>query len=176
MNFSTITNFSSSGSWDWILLFVFLAVAFIYGLSMGRNRLAVLILGTYFSFIITKNIPWSELVFAGVKEAPDPTVQIFIFLALILGFYFLIPHSVLSSAARLRGRGRSSWWQALVLSVLQIGLILAVVISFLPPKIISGLSPLTKTIFSGALTQFLWLFLPILAVMFLRRKRHEIED
>ncbi len=175
MNFSAITNLSWSGSWDWILIFIFLAVAFVYGLSMGRNRLAILILGTYFSLIITKNLPWSDLAFIGIKGAPDPIVQIFIFLAIILGFFFLIPHSALGSAARLRGRGRSSWWQAVILGILQIGLLLAVVISFLSSKISDALSPLAKNIFVGHLAQFLWLLFPILAVMFLRRKRHEID-
>jgi len=176
MNFSFLNNFSWSGSWDWVIILVFLGIAFVYGLSMGRNRLAVVILGTYFSFILTKNIPWSELSFAGVKEAPSSTAQIFIFLAIILGFYFLIPHSVFSSALRLRGRGRSRWWQPTILGILQIGLILAIVISFLPAKIVSGLSPLAKTIFTGPLCEFIWLFLPIVAIMFFRHRKYEVEE
>lgn len=176
MNFSSITNFSWSGSWDWMIILIFLIVAFVYALSMGKNRLVVVILGTYFSFMLTKSVPWSELGFAGIKEAPSSTVQVFIFLAIILGFYFLIPHSALSSALRLRGRSRSSWWQALVLSILQIGLILSIAISFLTGKIVAGLSPLAKTIFVGPLVQFLWLLLPLLVIMFLRRRRHEIEE
>jgi len=176
MNLSFLNNFSLSGSWDWVMIFIFLGIAFVYGLSMGRNRLAVVILGTYFSFILTKNIPWSALSFAGVKDAPSSTAQIFIFLGLILGFYFLIPHSALGSVMRLRGRNRSGWWQSLVLAVLQIGLILAIIIAFLPVNIISGLSPLAKTIFVGQLAQFIWLALPILAIMFMRHRRYEIED
>ena len=176
MNFSFLNNFSWSGSWDWLIILFFLIVAFIYALSMGKNRLVVVILGTYLSLILTKGLPWSELSFAGIKETPSSTVQIFIFLAIILGFYFLIPHSALSSALRLRGRGRSSWWQALILSVLQVGLILSIVINFLSGKILAGLSPLAKTIFIGQLAQFLWLLLPIFAIMFLRRRRHEIEE
>lgn len=176
MNFSFLNNFNWSGSWDWLIILFFLAAAFVYGLSMGRNRLTTVILGTYFSFILTKSLPWSELSFLGVRGSPSSTVQIFIVLAIILGFYFLIPHSALSSAIRLRGRGRGSWWQALVLSVLQIGLILSIVVSFLSGKIVAGLSPLAKTIFVGPLPQFLWLLLPILAIMFLRRRRHEIEE
>jgi len=176
MNLLAITNFSWSGYWDWIIVLVFLAVAFIYGLSMGRNRLVILILGTYFSFLLTKNFPWGQLTFLGFKESPSSTIQIFIFLAIILAFYFLIPHSALGSVMRLRGRGRSAWWQSLVLSILQVGLILAVVVSFLPAKIVENLSAFTKTIFVGALAQFFWLLLPIFAIMFLRRKRHEIEE
>ena len=176
MNLSAITNFSWSGSWDWIIVVVFLAVAFIYGLSMGRNRLVVVILGTYFSFLLTKYLPWNQMAFTGLKDSPSSTVQIFVFLAIILGFYFAIPHSALGSALKLRGRGKSRWWQSYLLSILQVGLILAVVVGFLPTKIVENLSSFAKLIFVGSLAQFLWLFLPILAIMFLRRGRREIEE
>jgi len=176
MNFSFLENFNWSSSWDWVMILFFLAVAFIYGLSMGKNRLVVVIIGTYFSYLLTKYFPWSELGFVGIKTAPSSTVQIFIFLAIILGFYFLIPHSALSSALRLRGRRMASWWQSLILAVLQIGLLLALVISFLSGKIVAGLSSLAKTIFVGPLPVFIWMFLPIIAIMFLRRRRHEIEE
>lgn len=174
MNFSFLNNFSWAGSSGWIMLLVFLGVALVYGLSMGRNRLVVVTLGTYFSFILTSAIPWKQLTFLGIKEAPTSNVQIFIFLALILGFYFLIPHSALRSALKLQGRRRSGWRPALILSVLQIGLILQTVISFLPNKVVAGLSPLSQLIFSGETAQFCWLLLPILAMMFLRPRQYDV--
>ena len=174
MNFSFLNNFSLSGSSDWILLLIFLAVALVYGLSMGRSRLVVVTLGIYFSFILTRAIPWKQLTFLGIKEAPTSTVQIFIFLALILGFYFLIPHSALRSALKLQGRRRSGWWPVLILSILQIGLILEVVIGFLPAKVVAGLSPLAQLIFSGPIAQFCWLLLPISAIMFLRSRQYDV--
>ncbi|TSC52937.1 MAG: Uncharacterized protein LiPW39_502 [Parcubacteria group bacterium LiPW_39] len=174
MNFSFLNNFSWAGSSAWIMLLIFLAVAFVYGLSMGRSRLVVVTLGTYFSYILTRAIPWQELAFLGVKQAPSSTSQIFIFLALILGFYFLIPHSALRSVIKVQGRRRSAWWHALILSVLQIGLILQMVISFLPNKVVTGLSPLAQLVFSGQLAQFCWLLLPILAIMFLRTRQYDV--
>ena len=55
MNFSAISlnNINFSGSWDWMMILIFLAVALVYGLAMGRNRLVVLMLGVYFSFLLT---------------------------------------------------------------------------------------------------------------------------
>ena len=155
------------------MVLIFLAVALVYGLSMGRNRLVIVMLGVYFSFLLTRAIPWKQLTFLGLKDAPDSTIQIFIFLALVLGFYFAIPHSALRYAMKLGGKGRGAWWQVLILSVLQIGLILAMVIAFLPVKISAGLSPLARTIFVGPLAQFLWIFLPILAIMFLRGRQQQ---
>lgn len=175
MNFSSLslTNFSFSGSWDWLIILIFLAVALVYGLAMGRNRLVVVMLGIYFSFFLTRAIPWKELPLLNFKEAPESTVQIFIFLALSIGFYFLIPHSSLRHALKLGGRGASSWWQVLILSILQIGLILAMVVAFLPVKITAGLSPLARIIFVGQLAHFLWLLLPLLAIMFLRGRQSQ---
>lgn len=134
---------------EWGIVLIFLAVAFIYGLAMGRSRLTTIILGVYFSFIIVGAIPWKELSFLGTGAAPDSTVLIFIFLALILGFYFLIPHSALRTMLKIQGRRSSSWWQTLILSVLQIGLILEIVVGFLPTKVTADLSPATQT-FSSA--------------------------
>jgi len=167
MNFSFLNNFNLVASWDWIMALVFLGVALVYGLSMGKNRLVIVTLGVYLSYFITRAIPWKELTFLGMPNGPDSTAQIFIFLALALGFFFAIPHSAFRNSLRLGGRGRGAWWQILILSILQIGLILALSISFLPIKTVAFLSPLARLIFIGASAQFLWLLLPILAIMFL---------
>ncbi len=172
MNFSFFQNLDLANSLNWTAIFIFLAVAFLYGLSMGRNRLVVVILGTYFSYLLAKNIPWKELDILGFKEAPSNSVQIFIFLALILGFYFLIPHSSLRHTFRLGGKNKGNWWQALLLSILQIGLILEMVMTFLSVKSLNNLNPLAKTVFSGDWPKFLWFLLPILVLMFLRSRGH----
>jgi len=171
MNFSFLNNFNLVASWDWIMTLVFLGVALVYGLSMGKNRLVIVMLGVYFAYFITRAIPWRELAFLKMPTGPDSTVQIFIFLASVLAFFFAIPHSAFKSSLHLRGRGRGAWWQILILSILQVGLILALAISFLPAKTIAFLSPLAQSIFIGGIAQFLWLFLPILAIMFLGGSR-----
>lgn len=168
MNFSFLSNFDLTASWNWIMVLIFLGAALVYGLSMGRNRLITVTLGVYLSYILAKSIPWRELSFLETKNgAPDSTVQIFIFAALILAFYFAIPHSALKSALRMGGRGRGRWWQIMILSILQIGLILSLAISFLPAKTVTAVSPLAQRVLTDAIARFLWLLLPILAMMFL---------
>jgi len=176
MNFSFFQNLDLANSLNWTAIFIFLAVAFLYGLSMGRNRMVAIMLGTYFSYILAKNIPWKELDFLGLKEAPSSSAQIFIFLALILGFYFLIPHSSLRHTFKLGGKNKGNWWQALLLSILQIGLILEMVVGFLSIKSLNNLNPLAKMIFSGDWPRFIWFILPILALMFLHSKGHYDTD
>ena len=147
---------------------IFVILAFFYGMWMGRSRIIALTLGIYFSYILTQAIPWKELKFLGVKNPPESMVQIFVFLALILGLYFLIPYSGLRHSLKLGSRDRAGWWQILIASIFQIGLGIEVAISFLSAKVLIDLNPFVRTIFVGETAKFIWFLLPILALMFLR--------
>src|SRR3990167_5510778 len=98
---------------------------------------------------------------------------IFVFLGIILLFYFLMPRSILGSALRIRKRGDASWPQLSILGLFQIGLFAAILLSFLPAKAITDFSPLVKKIFIGPEAQFVWVTLPILAMVLMRKKRTE---
>lgn len=166
-----LSNFHLTASWDLLVIVIFIGVAFLYGLTLGKNRLIILLLSTYFSLVIVGSIPWRIiLTIFGLKDLPSPTFKIFLFLAIILFFLFLIPHSVLGSSLGLGKHSRSSWFQILILSVLQIGLLASIILSFLSPKVIIDLNPLVKQFFLGQMPQFFWLSMPILAMIFLRRK------
>jgi hypothetical protein len=170
MDLKFLNNFNLSESGDWAIFLIFLVTAFIYGIFMGRNRLVMVMMGSYFSFVLVKFIPWKQF-----DYEPQSNLLIFILLALILGFYFLLPHSAFRSALR-GSRKKSDWWQSLILSILQIGLILSMVLSFLDKKVIEGLSPLAQMIFSGQVPQFLWLLMPIAAMMFLKPRQYETAE
>lgn len=167
--FADIMNVVRTGG-NWLLILVFLGAGIGYGIVMGRNRLNLIALGGYFSFLIVKFLPWKELNFLGIKEAPGSNIQIFLFLAIILGMYFFAPHSAFSSVVKVRGRGRGNWWQLATFGILQLGFLASVIVSFLPAKTVIDLGPLFTQFFSNDLSRFLWLFLPI-AAMFLLKKR-----
>jgi hypothetical protein len=156
---------------DWLLILIFLGVGFGYGLALGKNRLNLITLASYFSLLITRAIPWKQLDFLGIKSAPNINVQIFLFLAIILAIFFLASHSGLGSLIRISGRGQASWWQILILGVLQIGFLISAIISFLPNKIITDLNPLIKEFFSDELARFLWLILPLIAIFVLKKRK-----
>ncbi|MBI4708880.1 MAG: hypothetical protein HY764_01595 [Candidatus Portnoybacteria bacterium] len=169
--FSSIFNFVNS-SGNLLLVLLFLAAAFGYGMALGKNRLNLVTIAIYFSLAITKSIPWSRVDFLATKDgSPNTNIQIFIFLAIILAIFFLGPHSALGSTIKISGRGRASWWQLTILGALQLGLLASIIISFLPPKIIADLDPLIKQFFISAEAQFLWLFLPIAAMFILKKRR-----
>jgi hypothetical protein len=136
------------------------------GMALGRNRLGLIIFASYFSFIISKFIPW--IVFLGPKGTPDVNVQIFLFFAIILGIFFVAPYSGLSGNLRISGRGRSSFWQVAILGILEVAFVISAVISFL--KDVSVLGQFAG-FFTGPLAQFIWLVLPLVGIIALKKKR-----
>jgi hypothetical protein len=171
-----LTNFhiGAASGWDLFILLIFLIAVLVYGLFLGRNRMVILLLSSYFSLAIVQVIPWwrlSSLGWLGIGQSPSASLKIILFLAIILLFYFLIPRSVLSSALRIRKRGKASWLQLFILSIVQIGLLIMVILSFLPAQAIASLGLIVKKTFIGPEAQFVWITLPILTMVLMRRKR-----
>ena len=167
-------NIGSVSGWDLFIVLIFLIAVLVYGFFLGRNRMIILLLGSYFSLAIVQVIPWTRLLaleWLGIGEVPSASLPIMIFLGIILLFYFLIPRSILSSTLRIRKRGDASWLQLFILSAVQIGLLLMVIISFLPAEESANLGPLIKKLFLGPEARFVWIALPILTMVLMRWKR-----
>lgn len=163
-----------ASGWDLSIILIFLIAAFVYGFFLGRNRMIILLLASYFSLVISQFFPWTRITslkWLGLGQEPSASFKISVFLGMILLFYFLIPRSVLSSTLRIRKRGEASWLQLFILSIVQLGLLTVVILSFLPVEVVANFSPLVKKIFIGPEAQFVWLTLPILAIVLMRRKR-----
>ncbi|OGC48013.1 MAG: hypothetical protein A3A94_00165 [Candidatus Portnoybacteria bacterium RIFCSPLOWO2_01_FULL_43_11] len=174
--FLTGFQIGAATGWDIFIVLIFLIAVFIYGFLLGKNRMIILLLASYFSLAIIQVIPWeklSSLKWLGLSKTPSSSSQIFVFLGIILLFYFLMPRSILGSALRIRKRGDASWPQLSILGLFQIGLFAAILLSFLPAKAITDFSPLVKKIFIGPEAQFVWVTLPILAMVLMRKKRTE---
>ncbi|MFC1700610.1 hypothetical protein ACFLZ0_00470 [Patescibacteria group bacterium] len=164
--------------WDLFIMLIFAIAVLVYGFFLGRNRMVVLLLGSYFSWGIMEVMPWQRLTswaWLGIGEVPSPSLKMLVFLGLILVFYFLIPRSILSSTLRVRKRGEASWIQLFLLSIVQLGLIASVLISFLPNEVISEFAPVLKKIFIGGDAKFVWIALPIFVITLMKRKK-KIED
>jgi hypothetical protein len=61
----------------------------------------------------------------------------------------------------------SGWWQIPIFSVLHIGLLLSIALSFLPPDALNVLSPLTRQIFASDIGRVAWITAPIAAMIIL---------
>jgi len=154
---------------NWLLILIFLIAGAAFGMFLGRNRLGLIVFSGYFSFIICTFIPWD--IFLGRSGGPDANVKTFLFFAIILAIFFAAPYSGLSGNLRISGRGRSAFWQLAILGILEIGFIVSAVISFMLPKTVVDLGSLAEGFFYNPLAKFLWLVLPLVGIMALKKKR-----
>lgn len=158
-------------SWQFIMLIGFLVGVCLYGWSVGRNRLFAALLSTYLSYTIVKAIPWQGInKFISVKPGALPSYEIFFFIAIFLALLFLLPRSSIGSSLRLHKRIKGQWYEVLIFSILQVGLLICLILSFLPSKVILDLTPILRQYFMGEEIKFIWIFLPIVFLMLLGRR------
>ncbi len=151
----------SKPTWDLFIVLFFLVAAFLYGLSLGRDRIVVILVSIYMALAVINTAP---------KEVIVPNffvLRISAFLGVFLVLFFLLSRSALiHSIAASDSKG--PWWQVILFSVLHVGLLISITVSFLPDTAVATLSPITRKIFAEDLASFLWILAPILAMIVIR--------
>ncbi len=168
--FDLLKFFSVIPSWDIFAIIGFVVAVFFYGWSVGKNRLFAVFISAYFSYVIVQAVPWKKLTFLSIKNSALPTYELFLFFAIIAALLFLLPRSSFGFVLRLRKRAQGRWPEILIFSILQIGLVVSLVLEFLPNKMVLDLNPLVRKYFTGEMMRFMWLSLPIVALVLMGRR------
>lgn len=157
-------------SWDMFIVLFFLATAFLYGFSLGRDRIIVIMVSLYMALAVVNYAPFIKSLSAEVNIAtPLFAFKISAFLGVFIILFLLLSRSaILHSMAS--GSAPGKWWQILLFSVLHAGLLISVVLSFLPIDTLNYLTPATREIFANEFGRFLWVILPIVAMVALNNK------
>lgn len=153
----------SHPTWDLILIFTMIAAGFFYGLSTGKGRVAATIIYTYVALAVLAAIPLERM--RGFAKIDPSLLQLVLF---IVTFFLLA--FFLGSKRRHRGFAPARmWWRVFILSFLQVGLLIHIGFSFLPPEKTQTLAPLTRNFFANPNLHFWWIVLPLLILVILRR-------
>lgn len=155
--------------WELIIVLFLLAGGFLLGLLLGRNRIFVLLLGSYISYALMCVIPFKKILPDLFIRDEDFVILIVVFLVLIGLIYFLLSRSVLKTTIRKKG-GRSLF-QIFFLSLFLIGVIISVGFSYFPKDLLAAFSPITLKIFDTLTARVLWLIIPLIFVGIFRNKR-----
>ena len=153
----------SHPTWDVLLVFALLGAGFFYGISAGKRRIAATLLYTYAAYTVSAALPLEKWFSALPGLNPffiraGSFLVAFFFLALFLG------------AKKSRSFAPAgAWWQIFLLSLLQAGLIIHILLQFLPLEKVKLLAPLTKNVFVNPNWHFWWLFVPLLFLIFLKK-------
>lgn len=167
ISFSHITTTAQSlwshPSWDVVLVMALLAIGFFYGISTGKRKAVTAIIYTYVAFAIFSAVPFDRLnAVIKLKDGFFLKIGVFALLFVFLIFVF--------GRTRTRGFARpSAWWQIFLLSFTQVGLMIHIVLGFLPHEQIITLAPLTKNVFANPALHVWWFLGPLALLMFLKR-------
>ena len=156
----------SEPTWDIFILLFFVVGSLIYGLSLGRERVIMLIVAVYMALAVVNTAPYLKTFTANVSLGRAFAFQITTFVGVFLVLFFFVSRSALSHSFRLGDHGR--WWQVLTFSALHMGLLTSIILSYLPVTALAHLSATTRQIFTGDAGKFAWVVLPIVAMLFLQ--------
>lgn len=166
----------STPSWDLFIILFFILASTIYGFSLGRDRIIVILISLYMALAIVNYAPFLGKITTDVGITGAFVFQVSAFVASFLLLFFMLSRSALAATIG-RNRADGPWWQIIVFSFLHIGLLISAVFSFLPASITDGLAPLTKQLFVNEMAVFLWIILPIIFMIMIRgRVRHDHKE
>lgn len=157
----------SKPTWDLFIALAFVLIAFIYGLSLGRDRIMVIMVSIYMALAVIKSAPESIV----IKNVG--AIQISAFVGLFLLLFFLLSRSALHRSISF-SENKGPWWQSLIFSVMHVGLLISVILSFLPKEAVEkNLSTTTLNMFVNNPAPFLWVIAPILVMVLTKSKSQE---
>lgn len=162
----------STPTWDVVILLFIIISVLVYSFTLGRDRIVALLISTYLALAVVTNLPYMDRISEIINQTSLGSLQLPAFIIVfILLFIFLSRSSLLQGMSSLAG----GWWQVILFSLLQVGLLVSIILSFLPENLFNRLSPFTQIVFTGDLGRFCWIVLPILALIFIRGRRPKFE-
>ncbi len=152
-------------SWD-AFIFIFWGIAaVIYSFSAGRGRIISILVSVYMAELLVIQAPFLSIALGDKFGLAVYLARLITFLVLF-GFFFLVLSRFVFKTT-VENRRFGSWFFSLIFAVLQVGFLISVVLSFLPPEIKSTFAPLVRLIFISDIAAFVWLLLPIAFLIFL---------
>lgn len=161
-------------TWDLFILIFFIVGAFLYGFSLGRDRVIVILVSIYMALAVINTAPYLDALSGkdiSINFGPNFAFKVTLFLGVFVILFFLLSRSALSQTFISDRAG--SWWQVILFSFLHTGLLISVILSFLPSQAAETLLPITRKIFISDLAKFLWITVPIVAMILFKGKGNE---
>ncbi len=155
-------------TWDlFVILFLFVA-AFLLGLTMGRNKIIILLISIYIAIVVINFFPFGDI-FDKPKTDENFVYPIAVFVVIVFVFFILLSNSALKKVLKKKG-DKSVFW-IILFSLFYISLFLSVVLSYFPGDLVDTFNPITQKVFMSEFAKFLWAIVPVLGMAVLRKRK-----
>jgi len=173
MDFLTNINWAQP-NWDLFIILFFVVAAFLYGLSLGRDRVIVILVSIYMGLAIVNTAPYLNDFSAEVSFNNASIFKVTIFLGIFIALFFLLSRSaLLHTIAASDSPGR--WWQSILFSFFHVGLMISIIMAYLPKDIVNNVSEGMRNLFISDPAKFFWLVAPIVVMVLIRKGKKSIE-
>jgi len=164
------TKIGFSLTFDTAIIGFLVIAAFFYGISIGRKKVTLLAVSTYIAYALFSTTPYLDTFnLDGTKQA---FLHIGVFTMYVLFSYLLLSKTKISSFFHFaKIQGIRHWWQIFILSTLQVGLWVSIVLTLFPEKINLKIAPITELLFTKDNALFFWFLAPILFLGLVRSKK-----
>jgi len=153
------------------MLFGILVVVFLllYGLSLGRTRALVSLLGIYIAYVLQAIFPYFLELHDALRFSPEMYVtRIALFLVFYLTVFAILNRSLVKH--RLTMKEFSIFWVSLI-SLLQLGILVSIVLNFIPVDKLTIFPEYLSGYFAEQRALFFWLTAPVLILIMMRREK-----
>lgn len=147
-----------------------ITVLILYGLSVGRTRALLSLLSIYIGYVLAVLFPFMPWISGHVAEAYRPYLGVAVFIILYGIVFLLISHSIRRTRLSL---GEISFVQVVLISLVQIGLLCAILASLLPAATSQHLlGPLHRFV-DGDRVLWVWAAASLLILPLMKARRRE---
>jgi hypothetical protein len=153
-------------SWDLFILLAWVGASIMYMFAAGRGRIINILLSVYVAKLIVMEMPFlTDAAAKNLNLSIASLQQLAAFLIIFLVLFLFLGRFVLKTSAD--SRRLSSMVFGLVFAFLQIGLLINIILSYLPSGTQNSFSQLIQTLFIKQPAGFVWLIIPIGYLMLL---------
>ena len=153
---------------DLILFSLFFLSAFFYAFIFGRVRLVLILFSIYLSLLIL-NVISLKVFTAGLESSDIFILKAILFVGLTLIFFLILTRSLAVQHLKMRNEG-NGFLGILLLSLTQVGLIIGIIVSFLPVNSRTILGSISQMVFLSDISLLTWIILPIIVIFWIGKK------
>ncbi|MEK7124838.1 MAG: hypothetical protein AAB864_00335 [Patescibacteria group bacterium] len=152
-----------------LFLLLVLLLIFLYGMSVGKTRALVSLLGIYVAYMLTVMFPYFDWLKTILKTNTHPgIVQTGLFLGIYMLVFFVLNHSSLKGRLSM---GEMSLTQVLLVSLFQIGFLMSIIASFLPRELAPANAQQLYPYISTPKAVFFWAVASVVILPFMKPRR-----
>ncbi len=169
LNWDGLTQFlaQNQASWNSALVVLFILIIFFY-LGSGLGRTAKGIISVYVALAIVNTIIYFKPDGPEVNVPGMLVVKLGSFVGLSILILMLISRFSFHSVIKVDLPGNII--ERLIFSVFGAGMLIAILLSFMPPEIVSTLSPWMQKMFLSNAGLAAWLILPLICLLFVKHE------